>query len=105
MPHASPWPAEAREIRRVPPRHDGCQGKYRRGFRAESRRIGRARYREDQSRCRAADIDRIIHSNLNLAEALDIRGTPALIIGDILIPGAVDLDTLREDIAAARRGS
>jgi protein-disulfide isomerase len=52
----------------------------------------------------SAEIDRVIRANLGFAETLDIRGTPALIIGETLIPGAVDLDTLREDLAAVRRG-
>jgi protein-disulfide isomerase len=52
----------------------------------------------------SAEIERIIRANLGFAETLDIRGTPALIIGETLIPGAVDLDTLREDLAAVRRG-
>jgi len=49
-------------------------------------------------------IDRIIRANYALAEALHIQGTPGLIVGDTVIPGAVDLDTLRKDIAAARKG-
>lgn len=53
----------------------------------------------------AADIKRIIQSNYDAAAALNIQGTPALIIGDTLIPGAVDIDQLRDDIAAARKGS
>jgi protein-disulfide isomerase len=52
----------------------------------------------------SAEIDRVIRANLGFAETLDIRGTPALIIGETLIPGAVDLDTLREDLAMVRRG-
>jgi protein-disulfide isomerase len=50
------------------------------------------------------EIDKLIDKNYALADALNIQGTPALIIGDTLIPGAVDLDTLRKDIAAARSG-
>lgn len=53
----------------------------------------------------APEIDKLINKNLALADALEIQGTPALIIGDTLIPGAVDLDGLRKDIAAARKGS
>ena len=53
----------------------------------------------------APAIDKLIDKNYALADALDIQGTPALIIGDTLIPGAVDLDGLRKDIAAARKGS
>ena len=52
----------------------------------------------------AAEIDRIIQANYDLADALNIQGTPGMIIGTILIPGAVDIDTLRKDIAAARKG-
>ena len=43
----------------------------------------------------AVGIDRIIHTNYELADALNIQGTPGFVIGDNLIPGAVDLDTLR----------
>ena len=53
----------------------------------------------------APAIDRIIKGNYALAEALHIQGTPGLIVGDEMIPGAVDPDTLRKDIAAARKGS
>jgi protein-disulfide isomerase len=52
----------------------------------------------------AAGIDRIIHANYELAEALNIQGTPGFVVGDTMIPGAVDIDTLRKDIAAARKG-
>lgn len=52
----------------------------------------------------APDIDKLIDTNYALADALNVQGTPALIIGDTLIPGAIDLDTLRNDIAAARNG-
>ena len=52
----------------------------------------------------APEIDKLIDPNYALADALNIQGTPAIIVGDTLIPGAVDLDTLRKDIAAARSG-
>lgn len=45
-----------------------------------------------------------IDQNLKLARVLDIQGTPALIIGKQLIPGAVDLNDLKEAVAAARKG-
>ncbi|MBS0639301.1 MAG: DsbA family protein [Acetobacteraceae bacterium] len=45
-----------------------------------------------------------IDQNLKLARVLDIQGTPALIIGQQLIPGAVDLNDLKEAVAAARKG-
>lgn len=37
-----------------------------------------------------------------LAQALQINGTPAFVIGDTLVPGAVDLATMRKLIAEAR---
>jgi protein-disulfide isomerase len=55
----------------------------------------------------ALDDDRItgiIKRNYALAETLDIDGTPAFIVGDALLPGAADLDTLRKAIAKARKG-
>jgi protein-disulfide isomerase len=39
-----------------------------------------------------------------LADALNINGTPAFIVGTKLIPGAIDLDDLKKLIADARRG-
>lgn len=56
---------------------------------------------------KAAD-DPAIHRQLldtrALAEALKIEGTPAFIVGDILIPGA-DIPALRAAILSARAGS
>jgi protein-disulfide isomerase len=52
----------------------------------------------------APDIDKVVDANYALADALNIQGTPALIMGDTLIPGAVDLDTLRKNVAALRKG-
>jgi protein-disulfide isomerase len=52
----------------------------------------------------APQIDKLIDTNYALADALNIQGTPAIIIGGTVIPGAVDLDTLRKDVAAARSG-
>ncbi len=43
-----------------------------------------------------------IERNLALARALGLNGTPTFVIGDRLIPGAVDLDTLKNLIAEAR---
>ena len=49
-------------------------------------------------------VDERIKRNLELAHALDIRGTPAFVIGDELIPGAVDAAALKTAIAKARGG-
>ena len=52
----------------------------------------------------APDIQERIRKNHLLAETLNIRGTPAFVIGNELVPGAVDLDQLRQLIAQARSG-
>jgi protein-disulfide isomerase len=43
-----------------------------------------------------------IDANLKLARNLGIQGTPALVIGNDLIPGAVDLPDLSKAVTAAR---
>ncbi len=45
-----------------------------------------------------------IEANLKLAHELGIQGTPALVIGNDLVPGAVGLPELRQAVAEARRG-
>ncbi|MFS9890290.1 DsbA family protein, partial [Salmonella enterica] len=49
-----------------------------------------------------------IRTNLQLARLVGVQGTPATIIGDELIPGAVPWDTLeavvKEKLAAANGG-
>jgi protein-disulfide isomerase len=51
----------------------------------------------------APEIAQIIKTNIKLADALDIHGTPAFIIGDKLVPGAVDLDALKTMVSDARK--
>jgi protein-disulfide isomerase len=51
----------------------------------------------------SSEIDDIIRRNFELAQALDIRGTPAFIIGGELVPGAIDIATMKQKIAAARK--
>jgi protein-disulfide isomerase len=45
-----------------------------------------------------------IDANVKLAHDLGIQGTPALVIGNDLVPGAVDLPDLQKAVAEARRG-
>jgi protein-disulfide isomerase len=45
-----------------------------------------------------------IDANLKLARRIGIQGTPALVIGSDLIPGAIDLSELQKAVAQARRG-
>lgn len=48
------------------------------------------------------EIEKLIHKNYVLADALQINGTPAFIIGDDVIRGATDLASLRRLVAKAR---
>lgn len=48
------------------------------------------------------EIERMIKRNLRLADELEITGTPAFVIGDTVIRGAVDFDTLKQVVAEAR---
>src|SRR5205823_500836 len=41
----------------------------------------------------------IIERNMTLASALGVRGTPAFVVGNQFVPGAVDADALRQPIA------
>lgn len=47
-------------------------------------------------------VQAIIDANLELARVLGIRGTPALVIGDELVPGAVPAEELRRLVDKAR---
>ena len=48
-------------------------------------------------------IDATLKANQALADALDIRGTPGFVVGDQIVPGAVELSSLKELVAGARR--
>jgi protein-disulfide isomerase len=50
------------------------------------------------------ELDATIERNRALANELGINGTPAFIVGKGLLPGAVDLDTIKQVIARARQG-
>jgi protein-disulfide isomerase len=50
-------------------------------------------------------LKQIIERNLALASALGVRGTPAFVIGNQFVPGAVDADALKQLIADARKRS
>lgn len=51
---------------------------------------------------KAADVQAEIGNNLNLARMLQIGGTPAFVVGDQLLAGAVGYDALKAAIAEAR---
>ena len=58
-----------------------------------------------QKEAASQEVEAALKRNNNLAEALAIKGTPAFIIGDELIPGLVEIDSLKEKIAALRKPS
>jgi protein-disulfide isomerase len=62
------------------------------------------RLQADLTRNRAA-IDASIGRTGQLAETLGLSGTPALVVGDYLIPGAVDAATLRATLQKVRQGA
>jgi protein-disulfide isomerase len=47
-------------------------------------------------------VEAAIQKNHSIAQALKITGTPAFIIGDQVIPGAIDIDTMKKIIAETR---
>ena len=50
-------------------------------------------------------IDEQINRNHRLASSLEINGTPAYIIGDQIIPGAIDADSLTRIVTSIRKQS
>ena len=52
----------------------------------------------------APEIEQALKANLALASALEIRGTPGFIIGEHIVPGAIDLEALKNLVADARKG-
>jgi protein-disulfide isomerase len=52
----------------------------------------------------SADIDAILKHNYDLAKQLNLNGTPAFVIGDTLMPGAVELKDFQDAVATARKG-
>ncbi|MFT6106661.1 MAG: protein-disulfide isomerase [Rickettsiales bacterium] len=50
-----------------------------------------------------SNIEDKIASNKELASSIGITGTPAFIIGDSLVPGALDISSLKEKISAERK--
>jgi protein-disulfide isomerase len=52
----------------------------------------------------APEIEHELKANLALADALNIHGTPGFIIGNHIVPGALELDALKTMIADARKG-
>jgi protein-disulfide isomerase len=45
-----------------------------------------------------------IERNRALASAMELHGTPAFVIGDTILPGAVSIEEMKAQIAKARAG-
>ena len=45
-----------------------------------------------------------VDANRELAANLNIRGTPTFVIGDQILPGAIDIEALRQIIEMMRSG-
>jgi protein-disulfide isomerase len=58
------------------------------------------RLKQDMS---APDVGQALKTNLALATELNIRGTPGFIVGNHIVPGAIDLEALRNMVADARK--
>lgn len=52
---------------------------------------------------RAPKVQEVIDRNRELGAALNLRGTPAFIIGDKLVPGAIEYDEMARQVAEARK--
>jgi len=51
----------------------------------------------------ASDVNSVIARSFQIADGLNVSGTPTYIIGDEVIPGAIGLDGLRQRIANMRK--
>ena len=60
-----------------------------------------ARLQADLAR-HGGEIDAALQRTARLADTLGLSGTPSLVIGDYLIPGAIDGATLRSVVAKSR---
>jgi protein-disulfide isomerase len=54
---------------------------------------------------RDPEIDIILRRNYSLAQALNLNGTPSFLIGDTLLKGGRDADTMLNIVRASRKKS
>ena len=67
---------------------------------AEDAGIDVEKLKEDM---KSPEIDALIDRHYQLADKLGVTGTPAFIIGQELVPGAIDADTMKAKIKQARQ--
>jgi len=51
----------------------------------------------------APEVDVLIRRHHELADRLGVTGTPAFVIGEELVPGAIDAETMKAKIKQARQ--
>ena len=66
----------------------------------EKQGIDAAKLRQDML---SPDIKAELEANLAMSVPLGITGTPGFVIGDTIAPGAIDIETMRQMIKAARQ--
>ena len=69
---------------------------------ADSLCLDADRFRQDMN---SEDIEATIQENYKLAQDIGVRGTPAFIIGDQMIPGAMSAEDMRALITRTREES
>ena len=68
---------------------------------AEKQGIDITRLREEMH---SIEVNKMLSKNHELARILEIKGTPAFVIGDKIVPGAIDLPSIKNIIAEVRKG-
>jgi len=58
---------------------------------------------EKTLKSKSSEIEQALNTNLSLASSVGINGTPAFIVGEEFVPGALDYDTLKELIKKAKK--
>ena len=61
--------------------------------------------KELQKQMKEPEVYQELQNNLNLAQALNINGTPAFIIGNKIVPGAVSLEELKRMVEAEQKSN
>ena len=69
----------------------------------EAARIAELNWEQLQSNMNSGEIETELARNNALANILGVRGTPAFVVGDEIVRGAVGAEVMRELIAQARR--
>ncbi len=90
------------QVCRLSYRHDASgRGDFKSSVEQVARKAGldMARFASDMEN---PQLDLVLQGNQMAARALGVSGTPALVIGEQLIPGAISADELRARIKAER---